>query len=147
MLFREGPPLRSQFLLDIQASFLAGPRQWVRELEFEEVGEEIVSHEALAVVSKIHVRELYVYQQLTVWGDQVARFSVREDSRKRQDRVLLRVDEFALGVEPKKIVEVFQWADLRLSSLDTPPGNSEGDRRLLRAIEEEWLKISTAASQ
>ena len=144
LTYPSGPPLRSQFLLDLKARFLAGPRLWVKQLELQEVGDDELSYEALSVVSKVHILDLSVYQQLTVWGDQLAMFGVREDVRKRMDRLILGVHEFPLVAEPTKIVEAYQWAESQLYSLGSPPGASEADRERLRNIETRWSTLSAA---
>lgn len=141
---REGPPLRSHFLLDLKATFLAGPRLWVKQLELRETGDDRLSHEELSVVSKVHILDLSVYQHLTVWGDQVAILGIREDVRKRMYRLILRVEEFPLVAEPTKIVEAYQWAESQLYSLGSPPGTSEADRERLGNIEARWLALSAA---
>jgi hypothetical protein len=147
MIYREGPPLRSQFLLDIKAGFLMGTRLWVGRLEFEEVGGDRLAEEALSVVLKTSIRELRLYQQLVVWGDQIAVFGVRENVRKRMDRRLLRVGEFVLNAEPSRMVETYQWSESQVCLLDAPPGPCETDRKRLEAIELRWLALSTDGTQ
>ncbi len=144
---REGPPLRSQFLLDIKTSLLAGPRLWVRQLELNEVGDDKLSHEELSIVSKVQILDLSVYQELTVWGDQVATFAIREDVRKRMYRVVFRLEEFPLATEPAEIIETYQWAESKLYSLGSPPGGSEADRECLQKVEARWLALSAACAQ
>jgi hypothetical protein len=94
----------------------------------------------------VRVVRFSLYLQLIVWGDQIAVFGVRENVRKRMDRVILRIPEFTLLAEPARIVETFQWADTQLHSLGDPPGRSEADRERLRDIEARWLALSAAAA-
>lgn len=79
--------LRSAFLRDLKDEFSRLPRFVRDRLEFDEEQNESVLDELLEVVCYVSGRqELFVYQRLTIRGDQVATYTVRENVTKRMDR-------------------------------------------------------------
>ena len=144
----EASLLRSQFLLDVKAQFSLGRRGWPGELvEFEEEQGASVLDESLEVLRHVgRGHELFVYQTLTIWGDQVATYAVRESVRKRRFRLMLRIREFPLSASPASIVATYWWASDQLKQLSVPPGGTRDDRALLRDIETRWLELSGSAS-
>jgi hypothetical protein len=103
--------LRSEFLRDVRTTLVSDlPKFAMEKLEFDE--EESVSRfdESLGVLAYIsRGHELFVYQRLTIWGDHVATYTVRENVKKRMDKFLYEVREFPLDATPKQIVETFRW--------------------------------------
>ena len=87
-----------------------------------------------------------VYQGLTVWGDQLATYAVRECTRKRMYKLVLHVKDFPLLTSPEQIVETFLWAGTQLYLLSSAPGSSTTDRPLLDEIRGRWLSLSESAT-
>ena len=141
--------LRSMFLIDLRRQFEVGPkgRPAKHALEFAEEVSESPLRESLEVLRDLRARNQYVYQSLTVWGDQVATFTVRESLRKRRHKILLQIPEFPVVAPLERVVETFWWAHDRLLKLGTPPGFSSGDRVLLNDIEQRWLALSFMEAQ
>ena len=119
-----GAALRSTFLLDVKAE-LAQSRE---RLELDEEHSESILGESLA--ARAYVSGGLVSQRLTIWGDHVASYTVRD---KRTDKLLFQVREFPLGAEPKQIVETFRWAQRELS-------RAEAD--VFERIEARWLELA-----
>ncbi len=132
--------LRSQYLLDIRTYFEGhrGALASKGELDFEEETDPLVTEELWEVVLSL---KSDVYLVLTVWGDSRATFVVRESTKKRRHKLLLRVRDFPLLAPPSEVFDSFKNAASRLYSLSTPPG-TEPDRALLAELRASWLSLS-----
>ncbi len=102
------------------------------------------SLEVLSHVSRGH--ELFVYQSLTIWGDQVASYTVRESVKKRSHRLLWQVHEFPLTASPARVPQVYLRCVDILRGLEVPPGESAHDVLLFEQIDGEWSSLSRAQS-
>ena len=111
------------------------------KLEFEHEPNSRVTGELWEVVLWL-VSDVYVV--LTVWADSVATFVVRESTRKRLHKVLLRVDEFPLLAPPARVFDAFKDSAASLYCLSTPPLGTEADNLLLDEIRTCWLGLSRA---
>jgi hypothetical protein len=110
-------------------------------LELDEEQNESLLGELLEVASNVtRGHELFVYQKLTIWGDQVATYTVRENVRKRANKLLHQLNEFPLNASPRRIVETYWWAHHELRDLRVPPGDAPEDRALFRASKSAGLK-------
>src|SRR5262245_44664204 len=130
------PVLRSSFLIDLRELFRAGRRgspSGLIEINEEEGADLGDSIEILSNTGRGH--ELFVYQTLTVWADQVATFAVRESVKKRMYRLVYELREFPLTTTPIRIVKTYWCVRDQLRGLNVPPGTTEADRRLLQGIE------------
>lgn len=134
--------LRSAYLLDVKRYFEAHRGALVSkgELEFEEEADPLVTEELWEVVLWL---KSDIYLVLTLWGDSRATFVVRESTKKRRHKLLLRVREFALLASPSDIFEAFKNAASRLHALSTPPG-SESDQAIFDELRRGWLSLSRA---
>ena len=103
--------------------------------------------ESIEVVDTIHVRELYLLHSLVLWADGVARYVVRETVKKRLDRVVFGLDEFAAGSDPLAIAQTFWRCRDKLRTLTVPPGTGAADQRVLLEIEEMWLALGQVDAQ
>jgi hypothetical protein len=128
----------------VKAAFVSEvPRFELETLEFDEEESESMLDESLAILAYVsRGHELFVYQRLTLWGDHVATYTVRENVKKRMDKLLHQVREFAMGATPKRIVDTFRWAQWELRLLSVPPGEAHDDRAVFQRIEERWLELS-----
>jgi hypothetical protein len=131
--------LCSQYLLEIRSRFAQG---WTADLDVTEVPSELVLDEELHVFNPISRGDLHVYQLLTIWGDQTASYEVRENVRKRADRLIGRLDSFPLVAEPVHIVTTFQWAKSKLRLLSVPPGSAASDQLAVDEVVERWASLS-----
>jgi hypothetical protein len=134
--------LKSQYLLDIKAYFESrrGALAYKGEFEFEEESDLLVTEELWEAVLWL---KSDVYLVLTVWGDSRATFVVRENTKKRMHKLLLRVREFPLLAPPSAVFEAFKDAASRLYSLSTPP-DTESDSAILNELRTRWLSLSDA---
>jgi hypothetical protein len=139
--------LHSKFLLDVSQQFALGGTGFPRaknRLDLIEKPAASLLEEWLEVIAYVRVRELYVYQTLVLWGDHVATYSVRENVKKRQDRLVFELRDFPLSALPLSIVKSFWWAYFRIKDLNVPPGRVAADQDLLRGIGERWMALSCA---
>jgi hypothetical protein len=139
--------LRSQFLLDVKAQLARGPhgwRSWAKDhLEFDEEQNESVLRESIAVVQYVsRGYDLRLCHALTIWGDQVATYSVRENVGKRLDKLVLRVQEFPVVTTPDRIAAAYWWSATQLVTLDVPPGKTREDHVILARMSEHWRDLS-----
>ncbi|MFN0252819.1 MAG: hypothetical protein ACKV2T_38450 [Kofleriaceae bacterium] len=137
--------MRSQFLLDVKAQLKLGRRGWPNKglLEFTEESNDSMLRESLEILQDVTRRELRVYQTLTIWGDQVATYSVRETVGKRMYKLVVRVREFPLISTPERIAEAYWWSSDQLVELGVPPGKTQKDRELLERISQRWLELAS----
>jgi hypothetical protein len=135
--------LRSQFLLSLRAAFGAGG--FGADLEFREDLSATVLKESLEVCLYISRQDLYLYQTLTVWGDQVAVFSVRENITKRLHKLLFKLEEFPLVLESERVVALFGQSAKQLLRLGFPSGESADDREVLVEVGSLWLEASSSS--
>ncbi len=136
--------LRSQFLIDLKEPFETPQHKWQKDLvEITEEAGESVLDESLEILSYVsRGQELFVYQSLTIWGDQVATYTVRESIKKRLHRLLWQVDEFPLITTPARVAQAYWRCVDSLRKLGVPPGESPHDVLLFKQIEREWLNLS-----
>ena len=131
--------LRSSYLLEIRSRFAEG---YTDDLEFNEGISDSVLDEFLEITNYINNGELYLYQTIIVGGDQIASYCVRENVKKRADRIVLRMDRFPLLSGARQIVTSFSWCWDKLRGLSVPPGQTAEDDRILESIRERWTSLS-----
>jgi hypothetical protein len=139
------PLINSRFLQDLRSHFARPCRGSLPGLlEYCEEPPASVLDESLEILCNVgRGHELFMYQTLTVWGDQVATFSVRESVKKRMYRLVYTLREFPLCAAPGLVVAAFWSSRELLSTLSVPPGEAEADREALRRIEQYWLDLSS----
>lgn len=137
--------INSSFLQDLKSQFSLPRRGSLPDLlEYSEEQATSVLDESLEILCNVgRGHELFLYQTLTVWGDQVATFSVREIVKKRMYRLVYTLREFPLCAAPSLVVAAFWNSRELLRTLGVPPGDTEADREALRCIERYWLALSS----
>lgn len=142
--------MASRYLADVVEQFEAGGKGFPRargRLEIVPAVGESLLDESIEVVDTIHVRELYLLHSLVLWADGVGRYVVRETVKKRLDRVVFGLDEFAAGSDPLAIAQTFWRCRDKLRTLTVPPGTGAADQRVLLEIEEMWLALGQVDAQ
>jgi hypothetical protein len=131
--------LHSEYLQDIREAFEAHRKAlaYHGKLQFEDEPNELVTRELWEVALRTPKLSL----ALTVWGDSIATLIVREGSRKRAGKVLLRLEEFPLLATPEAIYLAFIESASSLVLLLRPPDPSP-DQELLDRLRAQWLALS-----
>jgi len=139
--------LQNVYLISIRDAFISakqvlGRAHLIESLEFIEMSANSPFDEKIEIEHYFSRTDLYLYHVLTIWGDGIATYVVRESVQKRLHRLLLRVREFSLHAPASDVLRTFETSRDLLDSMGFPPGSTPHDREQLAAIDMAWRALS-----